>query len=73
MGPERIMPYNEQVHNFYLSLNIIRVNKYKRLRWTGRVARMKENRGAYKILTVKATGKRPLGRSSRKNGRAILD
>ena len=31
-------------------------------RWARHVARMKEGRGAFKILTGKPTGKRPLGR-----------
>ena len=36
--------------------------KSRRLRWAGHVARMKEGRSAFKILTGKPTGKRPLGR-----------
>ena len=39
--------------------------KKKRLRWTGHTARM-EGRGAFKILTGKPTGKRPLGRPRRR-------
>ena len=31
------------------------------LRWAGHVARMEEGRSAFKILTGKPTGKRPLG------------
>ena len=30
--------------------------------WAGHVARMEEGRSAFKILTCKPTGKRPLGR-----------
>ena len=33
-----------------------------RLRWAGHVARIEEGRSAFKILTGKPTGKRPLGR-----------
>ena len=33
-----------------------------RLRWAGHIARMQEGRSAFKILTGKSTGKRPLGR-----------
>ena len=40
--------------------------KSRRLRWTGHVARMENVRGAFKILTGKATGKRPLGRPRRR-------
>ena len=32
------------------------------LRWAGHVTRMQEIRSAFKILTAKPTGKRPLGR-----------
>ena len=34
--------------------------------WKRRVARMGEGRSAFKILTVKPTGKRPLGRAKRR-------
>ena len=40
--------------------------KSRRLRWAGHVARMKEGRRAFKILTSKPTGKRPLGRPRRR-------
>ena len=46
----------------YHSSNIVRVIKFRRLRWTGHVARMEEDRSAFKILTGEPTGKRPLGR-----------
>ena len=36
--------------------------KSRRLRWADHVARMEEGRSAFKILTGKTTGKRPLGR-----------
>ena len=36
------------------------------MRWAGHVARMEEGRRAFKILTVKLTGKRPLGRPRRR-------
>ena len=50
----------------YRSPNIVRVIKSRRLRWAGHVARMEEGRRAFKILTGKPTGKRPLGRPRRK-------
>ena len=34
--------------------------------WAGHVARMEEGRSAFKILTGKPTGKRPLGRPRRR-------
>ena len=36
------------------------------MRWAGHVARMEEGRRAFKILTGKPTGKRPLGRLRRR-------
>jgi hypothetical protein len=36
--------------------------KSRRMRWAGHVARMKEERNAYRILVRKPGGKRPLGR-----------
>ena len=36
--------------------------KFRRLRWAGHLARMEEGRRAFKILTGKHSGKRPLGR-----------
>ena len=40
--------------------------KSRRLRCAGHVARMEEGKSAYKILTGKPTGKRPLGRPRRR-------
>ena len=50
----------------YRSPNIVRVIKSRRLRWAGHVARMEEGRSAFKMLTGKRTGKRPLGRPRRR-------
>ena len=50
----------------YRSPNIVRVIKSRRLRWAGHVARMEEGRSAFKILTDKPTGKRPLRRPRRR-------
>ena len=52
------------MRNFSLH-NEISVIKSKRLRWRGHVPRIEEGRRIFKILTVKTTGKRPLGRSRR--------
>ena len=46
----------------YRSPNIIRAIKYRRLRWAEHVTRMEEGRSAFKMLTVKLTGKRQIGR-----------
>ena len=46
----------------YSSPNIVRVQKWRRMRWAGYVARMGEERGVYRVLLGKPEGKRPLGR-----------
>ena len=48
------------------SPNIVRMIKYRRLRWAGHVARMEEARTAFKVLTCAPIGKRPLGKPRRK-------
>ena len=58
--------HNEKLHSLYRSPNIVRVIKYRGLRWAGHVARMEEGMGAFKILTGKPTGKRALGRPRRR-------
>ena len=58
--------HNEQLHSLYRLPNIVRVIKSRRLRWAGQLARMEEVRSAFKILTGKRTGKRPLGRPRRR-------
>jgi hypothetical protein len=39
---------NKELYALYLSPNVIRVIKLRRLRWAGHVARMGERRGAYR-------------------------
>ena len=56
----------KQLDKNYRSPNIVRVIKSRRLRWAGHVARMEESGSAFKILTGKPTGKRPLGRPRRR-------
>jgi hypothetical protein len=52
--------HNEELHNFYVSSDIIRVIKSRRIRRVGNVARMGEIINAYNILVVgKPEGKRP--------------
>ena len=46
--------------------NIIRVIKYRRMRWAGHVTCMGERRGVCRIMVGKREGKRPPGISSRK-------
>jgi hypothetical protein len=42
---------------------MIRMIKSMRIRWAGHVARMGENKNAYRILVGKPEGKRSLGRT----------
>ena len=58
--------HNDELHSSYRSPNIDRVIKSRKLRWKGHVARVEEGRSAFKILTGKPTGKRPLGRPGRR-------
>jgi hypothetical protein len=60
-GGWRRLP-NEELHNLYASLNIIRVNKSWRMRWAGHILHMGDVRNSYYILVVKRDGKTPLGR-----------
>ena len=50
--------HNEEFHSLYRSPNIARVIMSRRLRWAGHI--MEEGRSAFKMLTGKLTGKRPL-------------
>ena len=67
-GPNRVENgewrrfHNEELCNLYCSPNIIRVIKCTGLRWAGHIARVKESRNTFKILTRNPTGKRPIGR-----------
>jgi len=49
--------HNEELNDLYSSPNIVRVIKSRRMRWTGHVARMGEERGAYRVLVGKLEGK----------------
>ena len=44
----------------------MRVIKPRRNRWAGHVARMGEERGAYRVLVGKPEGKRPMGKPRRR-------
>jgi hypothetical protein len=57
--------HNEELHNSYVSPNIIRVIESVRMRWAVGVARIREMKNAYNTLVVKHNGKRPLGRHRR--------
>jgi hypothetical protein len=57
--------HNDELHNLYSSLNIVRVIKSRRMRWVGHVARMGEGRGVYRVLVGMPECKIPLRRPRR--------
>jgi len=58
--------YNEELNDLSSSPNIVRVIKSRRMRLTGHVARVGEDRGVYRVLVGKPEGRRPLGRPRRR-------
>jgi hypothetical protein len=54
--------HNAECHNLYLSPDIVRQIKSRRIRWAEHVARMGADRKVYRVLVGKPEGKRPLGR-----------
>jgi hypothetical protein len=45
--------HNEELHGLYSSPSIIRIIKWRRMRWAGHVARMWEKRITYRLLVGK--------------------
>ena len=58
--------HNEELNDLYSSPNIVRVIISRRMRWTGHVGRMGEERRVYRVLVGKPEGRRPLGRPRRR-------
>jgi hypothetical protein len=58
--------HSEELHNLYSSPDIFGQVKSRRMRWTGYMERMGEERKMYKVLVGKPEGKRPLGRPRRR-------
>jgi hypothetical protein len=58
--------HNDELHVPCSSSTFVRVIKSRRMRWAGRVARMGEGRGVYRVLVRRPEGKRPLGRPRRR-------
>ena len=58
--------HTEELNDLYSSPNIMRVIKSRRMSWAGHVARVVEERGAYRVLVGKPEGKRPVGRPTRR-------
>jgi hypothetical protein len=57
--------HEEELRGLYSLPSIIRIMKSRRMRLEGHVARMGKKRNAYRLLTGKPEGKKPLGRPSR--------
>ena len=45
--------HNEELNDLYCSPNIVRVIKWRRMRWVGHVARMREERRLYRVSVGK--------------------
>jgi hypothetical protein len=58
--------HSEKLYDQYCLPNIIRVIKSGRMRWVEHVARMRDRRGAYKVLVGRPDGKRPPRRPGRR-------
>jgi len=54
--------HNVELNDLYCSPNVVRVIKWRRMRWAGHVARMGEEREVYRFLLRKLEPRRPLGR-----------
>jgi hypothetical protein len=54
--------HNEELRDLYSSPNIIRVIRLSRMRWMEHVARLDAIRNAYRLLVVKPSVKKSLGR-----------
>ena len=58
--------YNEELNDLYSLPNIVRVVKSRRMRWTGHVAHMREDRVVHRVLVGKPEEKKPLERPRRR-------
>ena len=56
---------NEELNDLYSSPNIVKVIKWRRIRWAEHAARIGERRGVYRVLVGKSDGKIPPGRPRR--------
>jgi hypothetical protein len=54
--------HNEELHGLYCSLSVIRMIKWRRMRWVGNMAHMGEKRNVCRIFVMEPEGKRSLER-----------
>jgi hypothetical protein len=54
--------HNDEFNSLYSSPNIVRAIKLRRMRWAGRVTRIGEGIGVYRVFVGRPEGKRSLGR-----------
>ena len=59
---ERRKLHNEELNDLYSLPNVVRVVKWRRMRWSGHVALIREDSGVHRVLVGKPERKRPLGR-----------
>jgi hypothetical protein len=64
--------HNEELHDLYSSLTIVRMIKLRRMGWAGHVARMGEGRGVYRVLVGKPEEERDHWGDSGVDGKIIL-
>ena len=57
--------HNEKPDDLYCSPNIVRLMKWRRMRWAGHIARIGEGRAVCRVLVGKSEGKRPPGKPRR--------
>jgi hypothetical protein len=54
---------HEELHDFYCTPNNIQESRSQRMRWAGHVARMEDNRNAYRVSVGQTEEVRSIGRS----------
>jgi hypothetical protein len=63
--------HNEELNDMYSTPNIVRVIKSRKMRWAGRIARMKERKVLYRVWWGKLREREHLGEPG-VDGRIIL-
>jgi len=58
--------HNAELNDLYCAPDVFLVVKWRRMRWAGHVARVREEKGGYRVLVGKPEGKRLLGRPRRR-------